>query len=693
MTAFTFPAKADAKTVTELRSAHNHSHDFWRAVPEAQWNLFAKPGLDWWSRTIGFARGLVTTGSFTWDAQWTPGELDTLWELAVSGRPGITVHYNTHQTAALNAWVARATTAELARALDASCEPGSVTTLFPAFSAAQVAAIKPTRIGADAASTDYYQKAAAATRRWSFVIHTSLSEAEFAALASVNPEDLFPGNILDPESVAKVRPHLAAVRPALRAWVTRALEWEHAFTYDAHAKTETIFVLWAAALEGAQDPLVAQAAAMIAAQKTAFRKERNREKLAERYGGALVAASDPSGVLAALRAATKDKSTIDMLDRARKVLDTNLGRAGTAPVSWGAMDPVAGEALLAASSNAKQAIADALCSADGNVALRVFLSTSLLLRGSKPDMLGGDEWKTLRSILATLDRTAGDSLPDKIVRPTWGKMTLDEAFAWAWEVAVYALTRTAYSSKPTTEDKLRADVQKLHDASENERFRGLLKGVLGESQGAKLVRLAAACDLAKGTITRYFVERTDEEPGKQDVNRLYGAPLGVSAKAWPRTKKKQPMHHLITLESRALSPEVRRDLDRAAAIAVFASDLDDPTGGFALVSLSRADLAKAHEPVVAPVIAGVKLALLEIVMPKAAFLGGKKTGPLKELRIALDSLDVVLSTDTVSPRWIQEPEPDGTLIVELRESFASKLNFGDAGAIYVMTGGVVFQCH
>lgn len=168
-------------------------------------------------------------------------------------------------------------------------------------------------------------------------------------------------------------------------------------------------------------------------------------------------------------------------------------------------------------------------------------------------------------------------------------------------------------------------------------------------------------------------------------------PIGVTQKTWPRGKH-GPMHHVLTLETRVLSDEARDALGDAAAVALFLADIDEPAAGSAVVPLSASELRKASAPEVASTIDGVRLDLHEIPMPKAVFRGGKKTGTLRELRVALDRLDGTVATDVASPRWIQDPEHWGPLLLQFDARFAPKLNFGDQGALYVFPDDIVFQC-
>jgi hypothetical protein len=695
MTAYNFPAKATAKTAAALREQHAYDYNFWRAVPAAQWRIYAADELEWWSRTIGFARGLVKSGSITIDKRWTAAELNALWDLAVSGKRGIDVHYCTHQDAELAAWTARATTDALAIALAASCNLHSTDTLFAGFSAAQLRPIKRARMISDAQATDSASKSAAKVRRWYFIAADAVTVEEWAAIAPLSCEEMLAVPYgAKPDQFVAVRTNLQGVRASVHKWVEdNALARTYLFSYDS-SETATALLLWAASLESVNDPFVAKAAAILEADRDSFRKGWVRERAAPRIANALLAAPDPKAVLAGLRGTTKSKAVIDLLEAAKKLLVTNLGLAGAGAVSWEAMDPDAGAELLESQDDVPKAIAGWLNNADGNAAVRIFLATAVfLIQKKNKGKLGTDEWKTVSAILRRIETTAGPDLPSEITRRNWGKQTMDEAFAWGYELLQRAFDGASTVNKPMSEDELAAAMKALHAASKNERFRGLLAGVLGESFAQKLVRLAAACANHKGgTVTRWFAERTEQAPGAKTINRLYGSPIGVSAKAWPMTKKKKPMQHILTLETRALSNEAQAQLGNTAAIAVFLADINEPYGEHAIVALSRADLALTGKPVREPDIEGVKLELHELRMPKAVYQGGKKTGPLKELRTALDHLDGVLSTDRTSPDWIQEPEPDGALIAQLDATFAPQLNFGDCGAIYIMTGGLVFQC-
>jgi hypothetical protein len=405
--------------------------------------------------------------------------------------------------------------------------------------------------------------------------------------------------------------------------------------------------------------------------------------MASAYGLALVAAPDPLGVLAALGAGIRDKGTLDMLNRARAILETNLGLLGVGTVSWAAMEPENGAALLAQSPDPEKLISEALASADANGTLRILFAMAHLSGGK--DRLGSAAWSTVEKVLARLDHVTGDDLAADMTLPLWGKRTIDELFKAFVESIVHSLT-----TQSLPKGELLARLRALHDASTKERFRGLLKGVLGETSIEKLRRLASACDL-KERVTRRFVERTAAKPAPTDVSRLYGSPIGVSAATWPR-RGEAPMQHVITLATSALSAAAQKEFGSAVAVAAFVEAIDSPDGAWALVRLSASDLERHHEPIVAPAIQGVRLDVHEIAMPAAAFAGGAKKGPLKELRTALDHLDGVLASDVTSPKWIQDPEPRGTLIAELRASFAPQLNFGDQGAIYLMTDGVAFQC-
>jgi hypothetical protein len=148
------PADVAAESAAALRAKCAFNRDCWRAVPVEQWATSAGAKLHWWSRTIGFARGLVGQGAIAIDEQWTPAELDARWTVAVSGKPGISVRYNTHQDQALAAWTTRAPTHAIAVALVATCQLDSTLTLVEQLSPAQRLAIKRARVLCDAVASE-----------------------------------------------------------------------------------------------------------------------------------------------------------------------------------------------------------------------------------------------------------------------------------------------------------------------------------------------------------------------------------------------------------------------------------------------------------------------------------------------------------------------------------------------------------
>jgi hypothetical protein len=219
---------------------------------------------------------------------------------------------------------------------------------------------------------------------------------------------------------------------------------------------------------------------------------------------------------------------------------------------------------------------------------------------------------------------------------------------------------------------------------------------LGERLTALTTELATH---PSGLVPAVLVERGTAVPGKTSINRLYGPPIGVSDARWPRFEKKK-MVHLLTLETRYFTDSIRKSYQAKGivAVALFISDLGKHKAlapdnkHTALVPLSAGDL-KLGANVVATggeTKTGLELVLHAMQVPNALFKGGVKKGALLALR-EIFNYRSLLHLHRKDPKWIQRPEDAPAFHFDFDEAFASELNVGDDGRMYVFRDTAFIQ--
>lgn len=203
------------------------------------------------------------------------------------------------------------------------------------------------------------------------------------------------------------------------------------------------------------------------------------------------------------------------------------------------------------------------------------------------------------------------------------------------------------------------------------------------------------------SMTAYLLERTDEIPDEQDINRTLGHPIGVSDENWPRSQGRK-MFHVLTLEvasvpalSNKLGPEIK-------AIAFFISSLINNKAyapdneECALIGLSAADLALGVNPA-SPEAEGdwdgpqpSRFVCREILLPAEIFEGDlffERDERLQQLANALLSQSYAGGL----PLWLQSKEYEGEFLFQFDEDFIY-MNLGDAGVMYVFKETSFWQC-
>jgi hypothetical protein len=212
---------------------------------------------------------------------------------------------------------------------------------------------------------------------------------------------------------------------------------------------------------------------------------------------------------------------------------------------------------------------------------------------------------------------------------------------------------------------------------------------------AALAAMAARLTAAGAATTRVFLLERDEhsDPGER-VSRIGGAPVGVSAAAWPRRGKGKDarMEHLLTLAAADLPGAALPD--GAAAVALFVRNRDHndatspDTDETAVLLLSEDDLAGGDWAGAAPPreleACGLRVTAVEV--PTAVF-GEDVDGDLGALRTALlQGPGYALG----EPIWLQEAEDVGDFVCQLDASLVP-MNLGDQGVLYVFTSAAFWQ--
>jgi hypothetical protein len=212
---------------------------------------------------------------------------------------------------------------------------------------------------------------------------------------------------------------------------------------------------------------------------------------------------------------------------------------------------------------------------------------------------------------------------------------------------------------------------------------------------AELARRAIAALPADAATTRVFLlERDEDDEPSAWVSRIGGAPVGVSAEAWPRHGKGKDarMEHLLTLAAADLPGATLPD--GAAAVALFIrnrehNDATSPdTDETAVLLLSEDDLAGGTWAGAAPPreLEACALRVTAVDVPAAVF-GEDIDGDLAALRTALLQCPGYALGE---PIWLQEAEDVGDFVCQLDASLVP-MNLGDQGVLYVFTSAAFWQ--
>jgi hypothetical protein len=450
------------------------------------------------------------------------------------------------------------------------------------------------------------------------------------------------------------------------------------------------------------------------ANKDWFRKSYHAGPLGERLADVLAARPDGEQILAALGKRLKGKTLAEVIAQASARLANHrvtLGATTTTEIQWGRTSADDALRLLGSFSDPKPVVDAGLASDDPVAVLNAFSTAYRLVVAPELDHVAVRatwSWAFLGTALRALEARYGPEAPDrKALEKQIGQRRAKTTFLNAFDFFYQRLENWQDPAR----DAFAAEVLvPLYTSTTNQRFRNWIEDAvfrarpdLAESPRDRVVQLAKALSASDGESTlRSFVFRGATPPTKETINRLFGPPIGVDKKRWPKRARKA-MVHLITLETRLLRASVAEAFarDGVSAIAVFVTSLDDHQAfapgndHAAIVPLTAADLARGAAVVddTDPTLAGIALDVERLDLPEAVFKGGAKTGALWELRQALDRSDF-LQPDRGSPRWIQDPQPGGgAFLFDLDEDFAPELNLGDRGRFYVFTDTAFLQCY
>lgn len=502
--------------------------------------------------------------------------------------------------------------------------------------------------------------------------------------------------------------HLAPHTAALGAYVAAHRADTRSIDNVAYPGTLLIFAVTY------DDAAAAWFAEVCNANKAWFRKGHNAGALGERLADTLAARTDGEQILDALGKRVKGKALAEVIAQATARLANHrvtLGATTSAEIQWGRTATDDALRLLGSFPDPRSVVEAGLGADDPVAVLNAFSTAYRLVVAPEidaPAIRAVWSWEFLGTALRALEKLYGPEAPDrKALEKRIGQRRAKTTFRNAFDFFYYRLENWQDPAR----EAFAADVLvPLYTSTTNRRFRNWIEEAvfrarpdLAESPRDRIVRLAKALADADGDrTTRSFVFRGSAPPTKDAINRLFGPPIGVDDKRWPKRGRKA-MVHLITIETRLLAASVAAAFarDGVSAIAVFVTSLDDHQAfapgndHAAIVPLTAADLARGAAVVddADPTIAGIALDVERLELPAAVFKGGTKTGALWELRIALDRGDF-LQPDRNSPRWIQDPERgDGEFLFDLDEDFAPELNLGDQGRFYVFADTAFLQCH
>ena len=442
-----------------------------------------------------------------------------------------------------------------------------------------------------------------------------------------------------------------------------------------------------------------------------FRNDYEATPFMSALGDAFLAREDGDKLLPGLEKRLKGKSLAAVLTQAKVRLSNNQSECGLvaqASIPWGMThDTDALRLLIATGRNHFEVAAEGFSTSDPvgtfNAFLTAFTREFQLPEGQRSPIEKGLAF--IERALPVLEQSYDESAPDgkALDKLIGGHQNAEKRFRnnafgryFQWNVP--------HAAQVAFVDRVLAP---LYTKSTNVVFKRWVEPTvisfrpdLVETSRAKLERITATpskgAKAKEATTAATLVFRTSEAPSASTVNRLYGAPIGVSEATWPAFEGK-PMEHLITLETRAFHEEARGYYEKknVLAVAVFLSSLNSHEAfapgskHAAVVELTATDIAKGASSA-ASTYPGIALEAVTKDVPESVFQGGAKKGALFELRKLLDQHDF-LATYRRSPRWLQEPQGGGLFLFDMSGSIASNVNLGDGGTLYVFADTAFIQ--
>lgn len=181
----------------------------------------------------------------------------------------------------------------------------------------------------------------------------------------------------------------------------------------------------------------------------------------------------------------------------------------------------------------------------------------------------------------------------------------------------------------------------------------------------------------------YRVEDCGLEPRPGSWSRLGGA--GVGGVPVPKRKNGEPLEHVLTIDLTE-APELAARYKDARALALY---VPDPRGGEDYEDSELVPIPQSETAATAPS-DGEPLFVLPIDVPSAIFdSSDARSNPvLAEVRKAIFNRS---GWALGAPMWIQEPEGDDDLVMQLSEGLG--INVGDCGSLYVFDYEIVMQSH
>lgn len=181
----------------------------------------------------------------------------------------------------------------------------------------------------------------------------------------------------------------------------------------------------------------------------------------------------------------------------------------------------------------------------------------------------------------------------------------------------------------------------------------------------------------------YRMEGCGLEPRPGSWSRLGGA--GVGGVPVPKRKNGEPLEHVLTIDLTE-APELAARYKDARALALYVPDprSGEDYGDSELVAIPQSATAATTPS------DGEPLFVLPVDVPRAIFdrRDARSNPVLGEVRKAIFNRS---GWALGAPMWIQEPEGDDDLVMQLSEGLG--INVGDCGSLYVFDYAIVMQSH